>query len=441
MGYLVHANIFRLSITTYWEMVYYLCWNFYKYVINTDIKIIEFIKDYLMDYTILPKRFVFFSRLRFIKMYDRLYLFIYFYQKFNLVHPVRRINYSLKGGRKYYKAIKGFIYDTYLFRRKNVKMIDSKLIKSFTKNYFFKFKFLLKPPKIPKYIWRTKFINGKKKRLKLKNNKRKVSPWKLLLKISLKKFNNKYKKKKISFLNFISHKLLLLKIRLKKKKIKKWNFKKILKRLLFIKFFKKYNIFHKLKFFNLANNANNWKWNPVNIRFDFRRVDWSIFKKFYKHFNIKLIFIFQIFLHLFVSIFNNKIEIQLFIKKYLALLAATSFKIHIFCLHSSVVSAYMVTDFVILRLLQRYRLYEVMIAILNFLSRNVTKITNYLCGYKILVTGRLTRRDRSLYNWRKSGYLSLNTVYALIDFGIKNIGLKYSICTVKTWLQFNVFNY
>lgn len=71
---------------------------------------------------------------------------------------------------------------------------------------------------------------------------------------------------------------------------------------------------------------------------------------------------------------------------------------------------------------------------------SIVKILSYyqhtagLRGFKVLLTGRFSRRDRALYLWKMGGKLPLNTKLADIEFYSWPIQLPYSKCTLKLWL-------
>lgn len=54
-----------------------------------------------------------------------------------------------------------------------------------------------------------------------------------------------------------------------------------------------------------------------------------------------------------------------------------------------------ITDYIILRLLQNFKLKDLMIPMLQYLQKLLNK--KLLASYKIILTGRVTRRDRALY--------------------------------------------
>ena len=56
---------------------------------------------------------------------------------------------------------------------------------------------------------------------------------------------------------------------------------------------------------------------------------------------------------------------------------------------------HLITDYIILRLLQNFKLKELMKPLLHYLERIVKK--KFLVSYKIILTGRVTRKDRAMY--------------------------------------------
>jgi len=59
------------------------------------------------------------------------------------------------------------------------------------------------------------------------------------------------------------------------------------------------------------------------------------------------------------------------------------------------ITADLLADYIILRLLQKFKLKELLRPLMRYINKLIAK--NYLTSYKMLIMGRLTRKDRALY--------------------------------------------
>ena len=88
----------------------------------------------------------------------------------------------------------------------------------------------------------------------------------------------------------------------------------------------------------------------------------------------------------------------------------------------------------LIELLLHYRfrpsfvLYKV-IKILRFYKKN-----QKLHGFKFLLAGRFSRRDRATFLWRTFGAVSLGSRLSVINYYTRQIILPYSKCVAKIWL-------
>lgn len=57
-----------------------------------------------------------------------------------------------------------------------------------------------------------------------------------------------------------------------------------------------------------------------------------------------------------------------------------------------------------------------------------------LRGFKFLLAGRFTRRDRATYIWKSFDSVQLSTKFSRVEFASIPIQLKYSKCVAKVWL-------
>jgi len=83
------------------------------------------------------------------------------------------------------------------------------------------------------------------------------------------------------------------------------------------------------------------------------------------------------------------------------------------------------------KLQQYYKLPYIFQLVNNLCSFYVKK--KVIRGFKILLSGRFSRKDRATYIWSEFK-LPLNTKFSAISFGWRNIILKYSLCMLKIWI-------
>lgn len=110
-------------------------------------------------------------------------------------------------------------------------------------------------------------------------------------------------------------------------------------------------------------------------------------------------------------------------------------KIYILGLSKKNISATVVSEFFFIRLKQYYTIWEVLKNI-NFLFRPLMR-RKIVKGYKIMCSGRFSRKQRTTYNWKSFGSLALSTTKSKLDYSYRSIVLKYSTCTIKVWVRLN----
>lgn len=94
------------------------------------------------------------------------------------------------------------------------------------------------------------------------------------------------------------------------------------------------------------------------------------------------------------------------------------------------VNASIISEFFFIRLKQYYTIWEVLKNI-NFLFRILMRKKRIVRGYKIMCSGRFSRKQRATYNWKSFGSLALSTVKSKLDYSYRTIALKYSSITIK----------
>ena len=97
-----------------------------------------------------------------------------------------------------------------------------------------------------------------------------------------------------------------------------------------------------------------------------------------------------------------------------------------------------ISTYISLRLQQKYSLNWVLRPILKDLSTKIKK--NVFLGYKIVCSGRFTRKQIATYMWMKQGSLQLNNFTNLIKYSEGSVRLKYGLCGIKVWLSYGSNN-
>lgn len=97
-----------------------------------------------------------------------------------------------------------------------------------------------------------------------------------------------------------------------------------------------------------------------------------------------------------------------------------------------------ISTYISLRLQQKYSLNWVLRPILKDLGAKIKK--NIFLGYKIVCSGRFTRKQIATYMWMKQGSLQLNKFTNLVKYSEASVRLKYGLCGVKVWLSYGSNN-
>lgn len=92
-----------------------------------------------------------------------------------------------------------------------------------------------------------------------------------------------------------------------------------------------------------------------------------------------------------------------------------------------------ISFFIGLKIVSRYRLGTIIWKCNNYLKRFWKK--RFITGFKILVAGRISRKDRASYRWRKEGAASSNSNFAAIDISNRLLAMRYGVSTIKVWIQ------
>ena len=107
--------------------------------------------------------------------------------------------------------------------------------------------------------------------------------------------------------------------------------------------------------------------------------------------------------------------------------------IHIVSVNKNYITADMVSEFFSIKLDQRYTIWELLRTI-NFLFKN-QMARKTVSGYKIVCSGRFSRKQRATYSWKIFRSLAPASVKSNLDYSYRTIALKYSACTIKVYVR------
>jgi len=110
------------------------------------------------------------------------------------------------------------------------------------------------------------------------------------------------------------------------------------------------------------------------------------------------------------------------------------FQLYFIVINDYSVNAGMIIDFMILRLLQKFKLKEIVWRLLIFFKKEVAR--NSLIGYKLMVNGRFNRRVRVTYFWKLDGRVPVGARLGHVSYSKNTVNLKHGICSVKVWLTY-----
>ncbi len=111
-------------------------------------------------------------------------------------------------------------------------------------------------------------------------------------------------------------------------------------------------------------------------------------------------------------------------------------QVNVFALDFLYVTADIISNYISLKLQQRHSLNWILRPIVKDLTTKVKK--KIFLGYKIVCSGRFTRKQIATYMWLKQGSLKLNTFSSLVKYSEARVRLKYGACGVKVWLNYGV---
>ena len=92
-------------------------------------------------------------------------------------------------------------------------------------------------------------------------------------------------------------------------------------------------------------------------------------------------------------------------------------------------SAAQVCNYITIKLGQYFKLYEILQPTIQSLKR-----TNAIKGFRILIVGRLTRKERAAHIIRKRGGIPLSSKKRNIDYAFDYKVMRFGVVGVKVWL-------
>ena len=106
-------------------------------------------------------------------------------------------------------------------------------------------------------------------------------------------------------------------------------------------------------------------------------------------------------------------------------------KVHIFIklIDNKVISARLIYNFFIRNLRTRKSIGR----LVNFILSDIT-LQNNLLGFKVLTSGRFTRKERAFYKWISVKRSPLSTYNSMLDYFAGTYKSRFGICGIKIWL-------
>ena len=148
--------------------------------------------------------------------------------------------------------------------------------------------------------------------------------------------------------------------------------------------------------------------------------------------NLYTYFIKNVLSNLYWYLLNNSLGF------YLSKLGSQKYHFNVYSLDFLNVTTDIISTYISLRLQQKYSLNWVLRPILKDLSTKIKK--NIFLGYKIVCSGRFTRKQIATYMWMKQGSLQLNSFTNLVKYSEASVRLKYGLCGIKVWLSYGSNN-
>lgn len=107
---------------------------------------------------------------------------------------------------------------------------------------------------------------------------------------------------------------------------------------------------------------------------------------------------------------------------------------NIYSLNFFNVTSDIVATYISMKLQHRHSLEWILKPVIKDLEKRILKKT--FLGYKIVCSGRFTRKQIATYMWMKKGPLPLNNFSNVIKYSESRVRLKYGACGIKVWLNY-----
>jgi ribosomal protein S3 len=92
------------------------------------------------------------------------------------------------------------------------------------------------------------------------------------------------------------------------------------------------------------------------------------------------------------------------------------------------VTAAQICNYISIKLGQYFHLHQILSPVVRALKRNNTK------GFRILVVGRLTRRERAAHVLKQKGSIPLATKTRFVDYAAESKIMRFGAVGIKVWL-------
>lgn len=107
---------------------------------------------------------------------------------------------------------------------------------------------------------------------------------------------------------------------------------------------------------------------------------------------------------------------------------------NIYSLNFLNITTEIISSYIALKLQSRNSLDWILQPILKDLSKKIKQ--GVFLGYKIVCSGRFTRKQIATYIWMKKGAVPLNSLSNIIKYSESKVRLKYGLCGIKVWLNY-----
>ncbi len=97
-----------------------------------------------------------------------------------------------------------------------------------------------------------------------------------------------------------------------------------------------------------------------------------------------------------------------------------------------------IANYISLKLQRKYTLNWILKPILKDLTTRIKQ--KHFLGYKIVCSGRFTRKQIATYMWMRNGSLKLSNISNLVKYSETRVRLKYGLCGIKIWLNYGCNN-